>query len=130
MVRVRSLVSLVLVGIVSASVAACGDDDVAPATSTNPTEPASSTTEVTVRDDGFEPANVTIAPGHTVKWNYAGSANRSVTSGTGSSDPGVGASFDQELSGSNPSFETKFIATGIFPYFSKDGTATGTITVE
>ena len=80
----------------------------------------SATSDVRVSGFSFSPSSVTIAPGDTVSWTFAGpDLNHSVTS-----DAGQAESFDSDPVGSplhapGDTFSHTFSATGSFGYFCK-----------
>lgn len=108
-----------LVGLVTA--AACGGDD-----STSP-GPDPETGPVTVRDNFFQPANVTVARAGgaaEVAWNWTGSNRHNVTFDAGPPDS------DTQTSGS---FSRSFSEAGAFTYYcTVHGRAvmSGTVNVE
>jgi plastocyanin len=82
-----------------------------------------SAADVTIKDFAFSPASLTIAPGDTVTWHWAGpDTNHSVTS-----DPNQADSFDSDpmrspLSTDHPpgdTFDHTFNTPGTFTYFCK-----------
>jgi len=80
----------------------------------------------------FSPSPIIILPGDTVRWVWS-AANHTVTSGTGSSDPQVGALFDDLLDSAHPTFEYTFSSVGTFPYFCRTHEAfnmKGTVIVD
>jgi plastocyanin len=94
---------------------------------------ATATTHVVTQSGfTFDPAALTIAVGDTVRWDWTG-GNHTVTSGTSSTDPAVGALFDASLGAGNPNFSFIFTDPGVVPYFCRPHFGlgmTGTITVE
>lgn len=83
---------------------------------------------VSVEDDFFSPANLTIAAGTTVQWTNNGSNQHTVTSGTGSPD----GTFDSGLLNTGKTFSFTFNSVGTYPYYCQvHGTSmSGTITVN
>lgn len=81
---------------------------------------------------GFQPADLTIAQGDTVRWVWSGGIH-TVTNGTGAADPNVATLFDAPLSSSATTFQYRFVNTGVFPYFCRPHESLGmegTITVD
>jgi len=75
--------------------------------------------EVSLTDSlQFVPSTVVINAGDTVRWTNTSGFFHTVTSGTGSSDPAVGALFDQSLP-AGAVFEFTFTTPGTFPYFCR-----------
>jgi plastocyanin len=79
------------------------------------------TTEVTVSNFAFAPASVSITPGDTVTWKFAGpDLNHSTTS-----DPGQAESWDSDPGNSSPvhvvgdTFSHQFAQAGTFTYVCK-----------
>src|SRR3954469_17107668 len=79
------------------------------------------TTEVTVSNFAFAPASVSITPGDTVTWKFAGpDLNHSTTS-----NPGQAESCDSDPGNSNPlhvvgdTFSHQFTQAGTFTYVCK-----------
>ena len=82
-------------------------------------------------DNRFDPATLSIRLGTTVRWINVGVNRHTVTSGQGSSSPGVGSGFDTQL-GPGEAFSHTFSMAGDHPYFCRLHEATGmkgTITV-
>lgn len=91
------------------------------------TAPASKRVEVFASGAAFNPANVTINVGDSVRWTISGS--HTVTSGVNASDPAAGDLFDEILS-DQQTFTYKFEVAGVFPYFCRVHLGmTGTVTV-
>jgi plastocyanin len=93
---------------------------------------AQTTHTVTQTGTSFSPANLVIEVGDTVRWVWTSLAH-TVTSGTGASDPNVGALFDAALNSFSPQFQFTFNQAGTVPYFCRPhelGGMTGTIVVE
>ena len=82
---------------------------------------------ISVEDNFFAPANITIGKGTTVTWTWNGNRDHTVTSGTASAPTNL---FDSGVQNSG-SFSFKFNSTGKFPYFCRVHGAmmSGTITV-
>ncbi|MBI5868657.1 MAG: cadherin-like domain-containing protein [candidate division Zixibacteria bacterium] len=80
----------------------------------------------------FTPPTLTISVGDQVKWTLGGIGPHSVTSGTGSLDPQVGAIFDAPLDGAHTTFTFQFNTAGVYPYFCRvhEPFMEGTITVN
>lgn len=66
----------------------------------------------------FSPDNITVTEGDTVRWMRT-SLSHTVTSGTGATDPEVGAFFDAPLNAANPTFQYVFTVAGDVPYFCR-----------
>ncbi len=66
----------------------------------------------------FVPSSLSVHPGDVVEWHWS-SAVHTVTSGTGPTDPAVGALFDQGLTISNQIVSFTFNTLGDFPYFCR-----------
>lgn len=66
----------------------------------------------------FDPAEITIAVGDTVRWVW-NSLSHTVTSGTDPDDPDVGTLFDAPLDSSNPEFVFVFDFEADIPYFCR-----------
>ena len=85
--------------------------------------PATGTTNVTIRDFSFTPANVTVKANRIVKWTNRGPSAHTVTS-TGT------AAFDSGTINANSSVCFQFPTAGTFNYFcSIHPTMTGRVTV-
>src|SRR5262249_15029479 len=66
----------------------------------------------------FSPASVTIDAGDTVTWHYTDMVTaHTVTSGTGPSDPAMGALFNAPSDSMHLAFIYQFNTSGTFPYF-------------
>ena len=80
----------------------------------SPTEPSNSsgpkTVVVAVKDDAFDPRDITVNPGDTVRWELQGSLlNHTVTDTNGAFDSGAvftapGAAFEQKLTQANVTY--------------------------
>ncbi len=66
----------------------------------------------------FSPNDITITAGDTVRWVRT-SLSHTVTNGTGTSDPNVGALFDAPLNATTPTFQYVFTVAGDVPYFCR-----------
>ncbi|MBI3872479.1 MAG: hypothetical protein HY304_05325 [candidate division Zixibacteria bacterium] len=87
------------------------------------------TVAVSASGMAFSPVDVGIHVGDTVKWTASGT--HTVTSGTGSTDPAIGALFDHHLT-SGQSFTFVFLSAGTVHYFCRihEGSGMkGTVTV-
>jgi plastocyanin len=71
---------------------------------------------VTNAGNTFTPANITIAVGDTVEWQWGGGSH-TVTSGTGIADPNFGNMFNAPWNAANPTFSFTYNSAGVFPYF-------------
>ncbi len=90
---------------------------------------ASDEIQIAVKDNSFEPRQITIQKGQTVKWTNEGQNTHTVTSGTDCSKNGQ---FNSWIA-PGESFTHTFEKTGEYPYFciphcAKD--MTGTVIVE
>jgi plastocyanin len=92
--------------------------------------PMSNGNTVSVKDDFFDPANMTVTSGTTVTWTFQGNNQHTVTSGN-PNDANAGSLFDNGPMSSG-SVQVSFNQTGTFNYFCRiHGAAmTGTITVQ
>ncbi len=91
------------------------------------------TTDITQVGLSFNPANVNIKQGDTVRWSWTAGPH-TVTSGTGFADPNQGALFSAPLDSANTTVLYTFSDTlGVYPFHciphELDG-MTGTVTVE
>ncbi len=66
----------------------------------------------------FDPQEMTIAVGDSVRWEWNDGIH-TVTSGTGPSDPSVGSLFDAPLDATHPVFIHRFLQPGDVPYFCR-----------
>jgi plastocyanin len=66
--------------------------------------------------NAVDTAHVTQGDAVLFKW---GSGSHTLTSGTGSTDPAVGALFDQPLASATPRFTYQFDTAGTFPFFCR-----------
>ncbi len=85
---------------------------------------------VSIRDNLFDPATLTVAVGRVVVWRHEGTGTHTVTSGTPTVNPGT--LFDSGPLTNGGGFQFTFNAPGTFPYFCRThGVAqTGTIIVQ
>ena len=106
--------SFVLVGLLLLSLAllGCSSDD-------SPTEPQTGTVEIDLQADSFQPGNVLIAPGTTVRW-----VNRQATVHTITPD-GHSEWTRVVLNEVGEVFEHTFDDEGTFPYFCEPHQAVG-----
>ncbi|HWP62681.1 MAG TPA: plastocyanin/azurin family copper-binding protein, partial [Candidatus Binatia bacterium] len=83
----------------------------------SPAGPAATaaTRTVEARNYVFDPATLTIAPGDTVVWTFAGEPH-TVTSGTSATDPELGEGFDSGLVEAGGRFEVTFTEPGTYRY--------------
>jgi plastocyanin len=91
------------------------------------------TVNVNIIDFGFQPANVTIKAGDTVKWTNTGSFVHTTTSGTttgGSRHPD--GLWDSGSLSTGQTFSHTFTKAGAFPYYCTPHFTimTGTVTVQ
>ena len=80
----------------------------------------------------FSPADLTIAAGDSVRWNWT-TGIHTVTSGDNAASPDVGSLFDAPLSSASPSYVFVFANPGVVPYFCRPHELfgmKGTITVQ
>jgi plastocyanin len=90
----------------------CGDDD--------PTDPSDNVVEVLLNDDlTFTPANVTIAPGTTVRWRSVSTMSHTVT------PDGHSAWSAASLGSSGTTFEHTFNGEGTFEYLCEPHVSQG-----
>src|SRR5881628_2891799 len=81
--------------------------------STNPPTPNT----ITIKDNFFDPANLTVAVGRPVVWRHQGSNQHTVTSGTPTINPG--ALFDSGALNPGGGFQFTFTAPGTYPFFCR-----------
>jgi plastocyanin len=88
-----------------------------------------STDGVSIGDNFFSPASLTITQGSTVVWTNNGNSSHTVTSGTPSSSPGT--IFDSPNMTHGQTFSFRFTEAGTFSYFCRvhGSSMAGTITV-
>jgi plastocyanin len=92
---------------------------------------ASTGSTITVGDNFFSPASITVRAGTTVTWNIQGTNGHTVTSGTESSAPG--SLFDTAILRQGQSFSFRFNNAGTFTYFCRNhgqNVMSGTIIVQ
>ena len=80
----------------------------------------------------FSPADLTIAAGDTVVWQWSSGAH-TVTNGTSLGDPNLGNLFDAALNAGASTFTHVFADEGVVPYLCRPHAGlgmTGTVTVE
>ena len=80
----------------------------------------------------FQPADLTVDQGDTVRWVWSGGTH-TVTNGTGGDDDDAGTLFDASLTSGSTTFDYVFTAAGTYPYFCRPHEALGmkgTITVD
>jgi plastocyanin len=88
--------------------------------------------EVKVLNFEFNPRNVTIPAGETIKWSWEDGIH-TTTNGTGSGDPQSGTLWNEPITASNQTFSYTFTEQGVFPYYCiphEFFDMKGTITVE
>src|SRR5262245_1477326 len=139
LVRTMTILTLTLVGL-----GACDDDDdntqepVLPAIDAAPgggtvDAAAGMVVDVAIHDDFFNPADVTVSAGGTVRWTHMGSHEHSVSSGESPAATDAGSMFDMDLENGD-TFEVRFDDTGVQPYFCKyhffSAGMKGTVTVQ
>jgi plastocyanin len=83
---------------------------------------------ITMGDDFFSPANVSVPAGTTVVWRNDGTHDHTVTSGTASARSGL---FGSGTMSNGQTFQYKFSNEGTFVYFCTihGATMTGSVTV-
>jgi plastocyanin len=120
-----ALLSLLAIFIASIVYISCNSD-----MGTNNPNPGNNSNAVSVNDNFFDPANITITKGTTVTWTWRGNNMHSVTSGM-PGDANAGSVFDQGPMSSG-AFQFTFNNTGTFNYFCRvHGAAmTGTVKVQ
>lgn len=72
---------------------------------------------VLIRDNFFDPPQLTVAVGRPVVWRNQGSISHTTTSGTPVSNPG--ALFDSQLIASGAGFTFTFSQPGTYIYFCR-----------
>lgn len=121
--KIQVLTAIALIA-TAALIGACGDDDETP---TNPGPTCSG--QVSVEDNRFVPATLTVSVGDSVTWCFNGRNIHTVTEGTlGNPTP----LFDSGNKNSG-SFGYRFTSAGTFPYHCIPHFAqgmTGTVTVQ
>jgi plastocyanin len=118
---------LVFGSLLASFVSSCGSDTTTPPPP--PPPPAGGTVQTV--GTNFEPANLTVTAGTTVKWVDSDGVVHTVTSGTGSTASNVGQMFDMQLS-DHQTVQFMFTTPGTYPYFCRihEGmNMRGTITV-
>lgn len=105
---------LVLVAVLSMVAASCGGGSEPKASSPSPTvassSPATGGSTVAVKDNVFEPAELTVAVGTTVTWKWEGALPHTVTS----NDKVFDSVDPAQTTGT---FEYKFDKAGTYPYY-------------
>lgn len=98
--------------------------------------PGRGATEVTIKDNSFDPATITVPTGETVTWRHTGSNTHSVTADNGSFDssPNCSSNNTGQCMTNGNTFSTVFNSAGTFRYYCKvhGGPGTGmfgTVTV-
>lgn len=84
--------------------------------------------EVNVGDRGFSPQTVSVASGATVKWTNIGNTPHTITFNYGTSLDNIGG-FTQELN-AEETIAFKFERLGVFRYFDKHSSFTGSVEVK
>jgi plastocyanin len=120
MMQKRSLVILFCL-VIAAGVFSCNNDN-------NNNPPPNNT--VQIKDNFFDPPNLTIAVGRQVVWRQVGTNQHTVTSGSPTVQPGQ--LFDSGPLNNGGGFAFTFSAPGSFPYFCRVHgiNMTGLITVQ
>lgn len=119
----RIIISLLALSALIVLLASCSSSP----TSSNPTTPT--THDVSMVDSAFQPQDLTIKVGDTVRWTNNGARTHTSTSGTNGTPDGKWDSGD--ITPGN-TYERVFNTAGTFPYYCKYHVAmgmTGTITV-
>jgi len=80
-------------------------------------DPPNQSNTVIIRDNFFDPPNLTVSVGGTVVWRHQGNAPHTVTSGTPTSNPG--GLFDSGTLNRDGGFTFIFNQAGTFPYFCR-----------
>jgi len=113
-----------LAGLALAAVAGCGGDGGSDTTTAPPTANPPASNTVTVNNNFFSPASITVTPGTTVAWQWAsGAVDHNVTFDDGEHSP----------TQSSGTFARTFSTAGTFPYHCTiHGSLgmTGTVTVS
>src|SRR5438552_19045186 len=78
--------------------------------------PPAGTVMGAIKDNFFDPANVTVSAGSTIVWVHQGFANHTVTSGSPASVTGL---FDSPNLTTGQSFQFTFAQPGTIPYFCR-----------
>ena len=120
--KLGSVVVVASIAVASGMLASCGEDK-----GTSPQSGSTSSPDVSVVDNRFSPGNNTATVSEIVNWQWAGSNQHTVTSGTPGNHDGI---FDSPRQASGI-FSNKFESEGTFDYYCRvHGAAmTGTITV-
>ena len=86
--------------------------------------------QIQIKDNFFDPANLTVTVGTTVAWRHVGNNEHTVTSGTPTINPGV--LFDSGVLHNGGGFNFTFTAPGTYAYFCRIHgiNMTGTVTVQ
>ena len=120
----KSTLRLAVTALIPALIlSACGDDDSSP-TGTNP-----GPLTVSVVDNRFVPASMTITAGDSITWRFEGSNTHTVTEGTDL----TGSHLFDSLEKSSGTFGYRFNAAGTYPYHCRPHfilNMKGTITVQ
>ena len=101
----------------------CGDDD------ESPTVPNPGPLTVSVVDNRFVPASITITAGDSITWRFEGSNRHTVTEGVSPS----GSHLFDSVEMSSGTFGYRFNTAGTIPYFCRphfDVDMKGTVTVQ
>lgn len=131
-----TLMSCLALALGAFTLAGCGDDDDNIAEETAPqfqpegqggddraTDQAASGATVSVIDNDYDPKDLTIKRGETVKWTWDGQLPHTVTD--------RGKSFDSGVKNPGATFEQKFDEAGAFNYYcTLHPGQEGTVTVE
>lgn len=123
---------------VTVGVAACGGSDSGtPEAAPSVTEPNSETTKaasttVAIKDFKFEPADVSVAAGESVRWENADQFLHTVTSGDTSGEVNKpDGKFDKPMDGTGKTATVSFDEPGTYSYYCKQHNAmNGTVTVR
>jgi plastocyanin len=113
-----------LAGLAIVAAAGCGGDSGSDTTTGPPSSPPPASNTVSVSNNSFSPATMTVAPGTTVTWQWAaGAVDHNVTFDDGDHSP----------TQSSGTFARTFSSAGTFPYhctIHQSLGMTGTITVS
>jgi plastocyanin len=109
----RSMLSAVWIAALAMSAAACGDDDTGPDDGGNGGGDGNATVSVT--NNSFGPASVTVASGGRVTWNWgAGAIDHNIVPVAANPAP---LPADAAISDAPHSYSATFTAPGIYKYY-------------
>ena len=117
--RRRFLIPLLLLVLTLAGLSSCNKNSSTPAPSSN---------TITIHDNYYDPASLTVSVGTTVVWRDSGANPHTVTSGTPTVSPG--ALFDSGTLNNGGGFTFVFGQPGTYTYFCRFTGESGSITVQ